>query len=283
MENKLKGGKADNMTPQKIADKFGVNVSDVKKQIKKGKKIESEHTDDEEKQNEIASDHVAEFPDYYDRIMKMEKEAEKHWAKKEKTNESKLLIKKLLRENLNNSLEFKQELDEGKLGDLAKAIIYKTKDKTKAFAKAAAFCSALVPQIGTTTGLAAAGVAATTVSCQKVKPAVYKFSYGTEVVAETTSTNQYTTLPTDDGGTMTLQPYAAKTRGSWYLVIDNKDLQPNGQLSEKDRLELEEKLYLQEKARLEGNNANYTITDYKLEYMGESKRGDIATTNGKIG
>jgi hypothetical protein len=100
MENKLKGGKADKMTPKKIADKFNVKVSDIEKQIAKGKKIESEHTDDEEKQTEIASDHVSEFPDYYDRIMKMEKEAEKHWSKKEKTNESKSLVKKLLRENL---------------------------------------------------------------------------------------------------------------------------------------------------------------------------------------
>lgn len=102
MENKLKGGKADNMTPKKIADKFGVSVKDVKKQIAKGKKIESEHTDDEEKQTEIASDHVTEFPDYYDRIEKMEKEAEKFWSKKEKTNEAKSFIKKLLRENLVN-------------------------------------------------------------------------------------------------------------------------------------------------------------------------------------
>lgn len=102
MENKLKGGKADKMAPKDIANKFGVTTKMVKDQIKKGKKVESEHTSDEEKQNEIASDHVAEFPDYYERIMKMEKEAEKYWAKKTKTNESKSLVKKLLRENLEN-------------------------------------------------------------------------------------------------------------------------------------------------------------------------------------
>lgn len=100
MENKLKGGKADKMTTKDIAKKFDVSVKDIKDQIKKGKKVESEHTDDEEKQLEIASDHVTEFPDYYDRIEKMEKEAMKHWGKKEKTNESKTLIKKLLRENI---------------------------------------------------------------------------------------------------------------------------------------------------------------------------------------
>ena len=64
----------------------------------KGKKVESEHTDDEEKQNEIASDHVSEFPDYYDRIEKMEKQAEKYW--KGKLSESKVFIKNTLRENL---------------------------------------------------------------------------------------------------------------------------------------------------------------------------------------
>ena len=82
MENKLKGGKADKMSPKDIADKFDVTTKMVKNQINKGKKIESEH--------------------YYDRIEKMEKEAKKYWGKKEKTNESKSLVKKLLRENLEN-------------------------------------------------------------------------------------------------------------------------------------------------------------------------------------
>ena len=98
--NKLKGGKADKMTPKKIADKFDVDVKGVKKQIEYGTCVECEHTDDKEKAKEIATDHVSEFPDYYNRLDKMEKQAEKHWGKKEKTNESKSLIKKLLRENL---------------------------------------------------------------------------------------------------------------------------------------------------------------------------------------
>ena len=102
--NKLKGGKGDKMTPKKIADKFDIDVKDVKKQIEYGKCIECEHTDDEEKAKEIATDHVSEIPDYYNRLDKMEKAAEKFWGKKEKkkkeTNESKIFIKKLLRENL---------------------------------------------------------------------------------------------------------------------------------------------------------------------------------------
>lgn len=108
--NKLEGGKGDNMTPKKIADKFDVKVKDVKKQIDYGTCVECEHTDDKEKAKEIATDHVAEFPDYYNRIYKMEKQAEKHWGKKENTNESKTLIKKLLRENLSSNQAIQQQI-----------------------------------------------------------------------------------------------------------------------------------------------------------------------------
>jgi len=114
MENKLKGGKADNLTIKDIAKKFDISVKDVKSQIKKGKKVESEHTGDEEKQTEIAMDHVSEVPDYYDRRDKMEKAALKYWKEKE-TNESRVLIKKLLREELEN-------LDEGKLANIAAGV-----------------------------------------------------------------------------------------------------------------------------------------------------------------
>lgn len=101
--NKIKGGKADNITPKDIANKFDVSVKDIKKQIKKGKKIESEHTDDEEKQIEIASDHISEFPDYYDRLEKMEKEADKFWSEKTIKENDKHLIKTLLRNNINKN------------------------------------------------------------------------------------------------------------------------------------------------------------------------------------
>lgn len=105
-ENELVGGKADNLTPKDIAKKFKVSVKYIKDQIKQGKKVESEHTDDEKKQYEISSDHISEFPDYYERIDKMEKEANKYWndkLNKENMNETKILIKKHLRENLNKS------------------------------------------------------------------------------------------------------------------------------------------------------------------------------------
>lgn len=82
MEDHIKGGKADFMTPQKIADKFDVSVSQVNSQLKKGIKVEMEHTNDKNLAREIALDHLAEFPDYYDRLDDMEKEAEKEWEGK---------------------------------------------------------------------------------------------------------------------------------------------------------------------------------------------------------
>ena len=53
MKNTIKGGKADKMTAKDIADKFDVSVNKIKTQIKKGVKVEKEHTDDNEKAKEI--------------------------------------------------------------------------------------------------------------------------------------------------------------------------------------------------------------------------------------
>ena len=96
-ENKLVGGKSDKLSIKDIAKKFDVSVSDIESQIRKGIEVESEHTSDKEKATEIATDHVSEFADYYDRLEKMEKKADKDWA----LDENKLLIKRLLNENLN--------------------------------------------------------------------------------------------------------------------------------------------------------------------------------------
>jgi len=48
-----------------------VNISE----LEKGIKIEMEHTDNEMVAKRIALDHLAEIPDYYTRLIKMEKEA----------------------------------------------------------------------------------------------------------------------------------------------------------------------------------------------------------------
>jgi len=61
-------------TPKQIADKHGVDLSEIKDQLKKGIKVELEHTTDESIAREIALDHLAEKPDYYDRLEKVESE-----------------------------------------------------------------------------------------------------------------------------------------------------------------------------------------------------------------
>ena len=67
-------------------------------EISLGKKIESEHTSDENKILEIVFDHLVEDKNYYT------KSKPKNWAKKEISKEiqenTKILIKRLIRENL---------------------------------------------------------------------------------------------------------------------------------------------------------------------------------------
>ena len=98
--NKLKGGKSDKLTPEDIAKKFKISISKVQAQIRKGIKVESEHTNNREKAREIATDHVSEFADYYDRLEKMEDKASSYWKAKGITENTKSLIKRLIRENL---------------------------------------------------------------------------------------------------------------------------------------------------------------------------------------
>lgn len=82
IENQIQGGKADKMTPKKIADKFNLSVSKIEAQLAKGVEVELEHTNDKKLAREIALDHLTEFPDYYDRLDTMEKKAEKDWKHK---------------------------------------------------------------------------------------------------------------------------------------------------------------------------------------------------------
>ncbi len=64
-------------------------------QLAKGIKVEIEHTDDPSIAKEIAADHLAEIPDYYDRLEKMEREA----GIDEGTIKMAPMIKKRLNEN----------------------------------------------------------------------------------------------------------------------------------------------------------------------------------------
>ena len=81
--NKIQGGKAQGMTIEDIARKHSVFVGTIKKELEMGIKVEKEHTPDAKKAQEIAMDHLTEFPDYYTRLAKMEKSGEKSLKKKE--------------------------------------------------------------------------------------------------------------------------------------------------------------------------------------------------------
>lgn len=60
-------------TPEQLAKKHKVPVSQIKTQLKKGTKVEKEHTKNAELATTIASQHIDELPDYYDRLSKVEK------------------------------------------------------------------------------------------------------------------------------------------------------------------------------------------------------------------
>ena len=49
------------------------------KQLAMGIKVEREHTDNDEIAEAIAKDHLSEIPDYYTRLLKMEREAKEHY------------------------------------------------------------------------------------------------------------------------------------------------------------------------------------------------------------
>ena len=51
-------------------------IFDVR-QMKMGRNVEKEHTDNPKLADEIAKDHLAEIPDYYTRLNKMEADAKK--------------------------------------------------------------------------------------------------------------------------------------------------------------------------------------------------------------
>lgn len=72
-------------TAETIAQKHGVSVSQIERQIQKGIDVEKEHTNSEQEAHEIARDHLDEFPDYYDRLEKMEKKAKEDVSEATKT------------------------------------------------------------------------------------------------------------------------------------------------------------------------------------------------------
>jgi hypothetical protein len=80
-EEFFKGGVANGMTAQDLADKHNLDLATIEKSLAQGQKVELEHTDDKAKAYEIAKDHIFEDPKYYDKLAKIEgetNEAEDH-------------------------------------------------------------------------------------------------------------------------------------------------------------------------------------------------------------
>lgn len=71
-EDEIPGGLADDLSIEDIAKRHSVSVGEIEEQLEKGKRVEMEHTDDEEKAVEIAKDHLMEMPNYYDKLEKIE-------------------------------------------------------------------------------------------------------------------------------------------------------------------------------------------------------------------
>lgn len=89
-KDKIKGGLADGKTIQDLVTHHGKDSwasiqfesleKQIKKQLEKGIKVESEHTEDVTVAREIAMDHIWEDPKYYDKLEKVE-ENKKHITK----------------------------------------------------------------------------------------------------------------------------------------------------------------------------------------------------------
>lgn len=59
---------------KEVQAKHKISYTELIVQLAKGIKVEKEHTNDLALAREIALDHLAEFPDYYDRLAKAEKQ-----------------------------------------------------------------------------------------------------------------------------------------------------------------------------------------------------------------
>lgn len=66
------GGLADKKTESDLADKHNVSIDVIKAALKKGQKVEMEHTSDPNLAYEIAKDHIFEDPKYYDKLSTIE-------------------------------------------------------------------------------------------------------------------------------------------------------------------------------------------------------------------
>jgi hypothetical protein len=187
MKNTIKGGKADRLSLEDIARKHSVFIGTIQKQLEIGIKVEHEHATDPKKAREIAMDHLAEFPDYYTRLNKMEKSAEKSLEAKECMGadasgsfESKLSMPIMKRDIQNFKLKSNEINEMDGIADMAydAPIGTKKKDPLKLDGK---------PKSGSITGASTSGMIATKKGFPKfggpkakfvdIKPKCKKFPY----------------------------------------------------------------------------------------------------------
>jgi hypothetical protein len=70
---RLLNGLAKNKTLKQLAKKHKISLSILKNQLKKGVKVEKEHTKKIKVAKKIAMDHLFEDPRYYTKLKKIEK------------------------------------------------------------------------------------------------------------------------------------------------------------------------------------------------------------------
>jgi len=64
-------------TEKEISKKHKMPLSKVEAEVEKGEKVEAEHTKNDDQAEEIARDHIGEFPGYYSALKKMESRLKK--------------------------------------------------------------------------------------------------------------------------------------------------------------------------------------------------------------
>tara|TARA_R110000764_G_scaffold86464_5_gene167177 strand:+ start:93 stop:347 length:255 start_codon:yes stop_codon:yes gene_type:complete len=71
-EDKISGGLADKKSISDIAKLHDVSVDTIRVALRKGQRVEMEHTDDSQTAREIALDHLVEDPRYYTKLKTIE-------------------------------------------------------------------------------------------------------------------------------------------------------------------------------------------------------------------
>lgn len=77
VQNIVKGGLADGLSLEDIANKHSVDIDELNREFKMGVKVEMEHTTDSNIAGEIARDHLFEDPKYYSKLKKIEEDLKK--------------------------------------------------------------------------------------------------------------------------------------------------------------------------------------------------------------